>query len=66
VAVNPNKITRVNRHPFDRVGLQGPQRHRAHLLPVKNFRRMATRYDKLARNFLAGLCLVVAIRYWIN
>ena len=32
---------------------------------LKDFRRIATRYDKLARNFLAGLCLTAAIEYWI-
>ena len=29
----------------------------------KDFRRFATRYDKLARNFLAGLCLAAAVAY---
>ena len=32
---------------------------------LKDSRRIATRYDKLARNFLAGLYLVIAICYWI-
>jgi putative transposase len=31
---------------------------------IKDFRAIATRYDKLARNFLAGLCLVTALIYW--
>jgi transposase len=31
---------------------------------IKDFRAIATRYDKLARNFLAGLCLVTALLYW--
>ncbi len=30
---------------------------------LKDFRRIATRYDKLARNFLAGLYLTAAIEY---
>jgi putative transposase len=33
---------------------------------LKDFRAIATRYDKTARNFLAGLCLVTALCYWIN
>ncbi len=33
---------------------------------LKDFRRVATRYDKLARNFLAGLCLSAAVAYWVN
>mgnify|MGYP001320330235 CR=1 FL=1 len=33
---------------------------------LKHFRAVATRYDKTARNFLAGLCLATALAYWIN
>ena len=32
---------------------------------LKDWRRLATRYDKLARNFLAATCLVAAL-YWIS
>jgi putative transposase len=32
---------------------------------IKDFRRIATRYDKLAPNFLAAVCLVAAIVWWI-
>lgn len=32
---------------------------------IKDFRRIATRYDKLARNFLAALCLVATVCYWL-
>jgi transposase len=31
---------------------------------LKDFRRIATRYDKLARNFSA-LCLVAAVAFWL-
>jgi transposase len=31
---------------------------------IKDFRGIATRYDKTARNFLAAVCLVAAITYW--
>lgn len=33
---------------------------------LKDFRRIATRYDKLARNFLAGVMLAAAIIWWLN
>lgn len=33
---------------------------------LKDFRRVATRYDKLARNFLAGVMLVAALIWWLN
>jgi transposase len=31
---------------------------------LKNWRRIATRYDRLARNFLSGLALVAAATEW--
>ena len=32
---------------------------------IKDFRRIATRYDKLAQNFLAAIHLVATICYWL-
>ena len=32
---------------------------------LKDFRRVATRYDRLARNYLACVCLVAALVWWI-
>ncbi len=32
---------------------------------IKDFRRIATRYDKLAQNYLAAVCLVATICYWL-
>jgi transposase len=31
---------------------------------LKDFRRIATRYDKLARNFLAGVLLAAVFLWW--
>jgi transposase len=31
---------------------------------LKDFRRIATRYDKLARNFLSGVNIAAAITWW--
>ena len=33
---------------------------------LKDFRRIATRYDKLARNFLAGALIAAAVVWWLN
>ena len=33
---------------------------------LKDWRAIATRYDKTARNFLAGICLVLAVTSWIS
>ncbi|KPF52371.1 hypothetical protein IP65_16580 [Novosphingobium sp. AAP1] len=32
---------------------------------LKDFRRIATRYDKLARNFLSAVCLAAAVAFWL-
>src|ERR1041385_1808596 len=33
---------------------------------LKDFRRIATRYDKLARNYLASVCLSGSLGWWIK
>jgi transposase len=66
VAVIPNKSNRKRIFPFD------PERYKWRNViertncRLKDFRAIATRYDKLARNFLAGLCLVTALIYWCD
>ena len=32
---------------------------------LRNFRRVATRYDKLATNFLSGVALATALAFWL-
>lgn len=64
-AVVPNKCNRKQTFSFDRRSYQ--QRHKIEnaFCRLKDFRRIATRYDRLARNFLASICLVAAIVWWI-
>ena len=59
--VVPNKSNRKQPFSFDRKSYK--QRHRIEnaFCRLKDFRRIATRYDRLARNFLASVCLVAAI-----
>ena len=33
---------------------------------LKDFRRIATRYDKLARNYLSAVLLAATYAYWLN
>ena len=33
---------------------------------LKQFRRIATRYDRLADNFLAAVCLAAVVSYWLR
>ena len=64
-AVIPNRSNRKQPFSFDKKSYK--QRHRIEnaFCRLKDFRRIATRYDKLARNFLASICLVAAIVWWI-
>jgi transposase len=32
---------------------------------LKDVRRVATRYDRLATNFLAAVCLAATVSYWL-
>ena len=32
---------------------------------LKDFRRVATRYDRLAVNFLAAICIAATVSYWL-
>jgi transposase len=63
--VVPNRSNRKQPFTFDRKSYK--QRHRIEnaFCRLKDFRRIATRYDRLARNFLASVCLVAAIVWWI-
>jgi transposase len=64
-AVVPNKSNRKQPFSFDKESYK--QRHRIEnaFCRLKDFRRIATRYDRLARNFLASVCLVATIVWWI-
>ena len=64
-AVIPNRSCR--KQPFSFNKKSYTRRHRVEnaICRLKDFRRIATRYDKLAQNFLAGVCLVAAIVWWI-
>jgi transposase len=33
---------------------------------LKDWRAIATRYDKTARNFRAGVCLAAVVTYWLH
>jgi transposase len=63
--VIPNKANRKQPFSFDRASYKKRHRIENAFCRLKDFRRIATRYDRLARNFLASVCLVAAIVWWI-
>jgi transposase len=64
-AVVPNRSNRKQPFRFEKKAYK--QRHRIEnaFCRLKDFRRIATRYDRLARNFLASVCLAAANVWWI-
>lgn len=64
--VIPNKSNRVTLHRFNKRAYKGRNVIERSFSRPKDFRRIATRYDKLARNFLAAVHLAALIAYWLN
>jgi transposase len=63
--VIPNRSNRKQPFSFSKKAYR--ERHRVEnaFCRLKDFRRIATRYDRLARNFLASVYLVATIVWWI-
>ena len=65
-AVIPSTSNRKRPIPYDRVAYRRRNRIEWMFSRLKDFRRVATRYDKLARNFLAGALIAATIVWWLN
>jgi transposase len=65
-AVIPPNPTRKHPHAYDGEAYKARNRIERMFCRLKDFRRIATRYDKLARNFLAGILIAAAIVWWLN
>ncbi len=63
--VIPNRSNRLKPHPFNRSRYKGRNVIERMFGRLKDFRRVATRCDKNAENFLSALCLAALICYWI-
>ena len=64
-AVIPNRSNRKLPFRFSKKSYKKRHRIENAFCRLKDFRRIATRYDRLARNFLASICLVAAVVWWI-
>ena len=64
-AVIPNNPSRTAKHPFNRQLYQERHLIECCFSKLKHFRRVATRYEKTARNYLAVVTLA-AIILWIR
>ena len=63
--VIPNRSNRKQPFSFNKRSYKKRHWIENAMCRIKDFRRIATRYDKLARNFLAAACLVAAIVWWV-
>lgn len=63
--VIPNNPTRKRKHPFDRHAYRLRNLIERTFSRLKDWRRIATRYDKLATNFQAAVILASIIAYWL-
>ena len=66
IPVIPNKSNRTALHRFNKRAYKGRNVIERCFCRLKDFRRIATRYDKLARNFLAAVQLAALVAYWIT
>src|ERR1700691_3534740 len=65
-AVIPSTETRTVPYPLDRVVYRRRNLIERLFCRLKNWRRLATRYDRLARNYMAALALVAVVTEWIR
>jgi transposase len=63
--VIPNRSNRKQPFSFSKRLYKGRWRIESAFNRLKDFRRIATRYDRLARNYLASVCLAAALVWWI-
>ena len=65
LAVIPSKSNARDPIPHDKDLYRRRHKVENFFCRLKDYRKLATRYDKLARNFLSAVS-IFSIRYWIN
>ena len=65
-AVIPSTTSRSRPIPYNKTLYRQRNLIERMFARLKDFRRVATRYDKLARNFLAGAMIVATVVWWLN
>jgi transposase len=65
VPVIPGRVNRKKAITYDKQRYRERYRIENAFGRIKDFRRVATRYDKLALNFLSAVALAVLLAFWI-
>ena len=63
--VIPGRVTRKRKIAYDRDRYRERHRIENAFCRLKDFRRVATRYDKLAANFLSAVALAALLAFWL-
>jgi putative transposase len=63
-AVIPSTASRKTPIPHNRKAYRQRNKIERAFCSIKDYRRIATRYDKLARNFLSAVALAAVILWW--
>ncbi len=65
-AVIPSTAARKRPYPLDRIAYRRRNLIERMFCRLKDWRRIATRYDRLARNYLSAVALVATVCFWAN
>jgi transposase len=65
VPVIPGRANRKRKVAYDKARYKDRHLVENAFCRIKDFRRVATRYDKLARNFLSTVALATTLAFWI-
>lgn len=65
LSVIPNNPRRKHLHPFDRQAYRRRNLVEHAFCRLKDFRRVATRYDKLAATYASAVCLAALVIWWL-
>ncbi len=65
VPVIPGRRNRKRAIRYDKDRYRGRHLIENAFCRLKDFRRVATRYDKLAANFLSGVAIATALAFWL-
>lgn len=65
-AVIPPNPTRKHPHAYDRIAYRRRNVVERMFCRLKDFRRIATRYDKRADTYLSAVLIVATLVWWLN
>ena len=65
-AVIPSTASRKTPIPYDALAYKQRYLLERMWCRLKDYRRIATRYDKLARNYLSDVFIAATCAYWLN